>query len=509
MILREKELKERLLEGVNLIGDIVGSTLGPKGKLVLIDDNGNPYITKDGVTVARSMSHEDFAINSAIELIKQVAEKTVKDAGDNTSTACILAQSLINNGFNKIGRVGNKIDFLKGFDFASNIVKENIQKLSKPITTIEEAENVALISSNGDKEISSLIGDALRQVGLKGNIHVIKNGAGKTFLDITKGFKFAKGIAAQQLLNKEGKCVIDNAYIVVYNGDLMHFNPVKSVLQDIFEEYGNVNVVLIAHTFGGSVLDNCLLNRQQGVLNIYPVEAPSFGVNRGEILEDICVLTSEITELPSTITEPITGFAGKVLITRDFTTIFDGFNCKENLDYRINKIENQIQECNDIIELQVLKERVSNLRQNVATLYIGGLTDADTNERADRIDDAVCAVRSAIEEGIVVGGGNTYIQCALKLKEEEPDNNNSYLEGYSVIIDALYEPFKRLCENSDYPSINTISSAYDYGIDFSTNMNVNLLDKGIIDSAKACRVAFENAVAVAKVFLNINSFIKI
>ncbi len=507
MVLKEKELKDKLIDGVNLIGDTVGSTLGPKGKLVLIDDNGFPYITKDGFTVAKAMSHEDPVLNSAIELIKQVADKTVRDVGDATTTSIVLAQSLINKGFKNISTVNNRIEFFKGLDCAVESVLKDIKEYSKPVETIEEAKNVALVSANGDSSISELIGEALLNVGLKGNIHVVKNGCGKTFLEVTNGFRFAKGMAAAQLLNKEGKCVIENVHLVIYNGDLMHFNPVNEVLQEIYEEHGCCNVLLIAHTFGGSVIDNCLLNRQQSILNIYPVEAPSFGVNRNNILEDICVLCSDIDELPSTITSPIVGFVKKVIITRDFTTLFNGLG-----DYRvferIDKINNEINECSDIIELQVLKERVSNLGQNVATLYVGGLTDADTNERADRIEDAICAVKSAIEEGIVVGGGNTYVQCNINLQIAKKNGSNSFMAGYNTIVDALCEPFKRLCYNSEYMALDMFSSKYHYGVDFRNNQNVNLLESGIIDSSKACRVAFENAVAVAKVFLNINSFIR-
>ncbi len=508
MVFREKELKGKLLEGVNLIGDIVGSTLGPKGGLVLIDDNGIPYITKDGVTVAKSLSHEDVVVNSAIELIKQVADKTVKDAGDGTSTSIVLAQSLISNGISEINLVSDIVEFFKGMDYASELVVSTIKHLAKPVNTIEEAKNVALISANGDSSISNLIGEALKEVGLKGNIHVVKNGAGKTYLDITKGFKFAKGMASAQLLNKEGKCVLKNPFIVIYNGDLMHFNSVQEVLQGIYEANGCIDVVLIAHTFNGSVIDNCILNKNQGILNIYPVEAPSFGTNRNDILEDICILTSSETELPSTITDPICGMADKIIITKDSTTIF-GIYDQGHLDYRIDKISNQITECSDIIELQVLKERVSNLKQNVATLFIGGLTDADTNERADRIEDAVCAVKSAIEEGVVVGGGNTYnyIGNDLNSIDNVHYESESFQAGFDVVLTALWQPFNRLVKNSNYKNENKPTS-YHNGIDFSVNEEVNLFDKGIIDSAKACRVAFENAIAVAKVFLNINSFIK-
>lgn len=509
MILREKELKEKLIEGVNLVGDVVGSTLGPKGRLVLIEDNGVPYITKDGVTVTKAMSHEDSVVNSAIELLKQVAEKTVKDAGDGTTTSIVLAKNLITNGIKAIGECDNIIDFFNGFDNASKAVVETITGLAKPVETIDQAKNVALVSANNDKEISELIGEALNNIGLKGNIHVVKNGVGKTYLDVTKGFKFAKGMASIQLLNKEGKCVLKNPVIIIYNGDLMHFNPVQDLLQDVYERNGCVDVLLLAHTFNGSVIDNCILNKNQGILNIYPVEAPSFGSNRNNILEDICVLTSTETELPTTITEPLFGMADKVIITKDSTTIFGVYN-QENLDYRIEKLENEITECDDIIELQVLKERVSNLKQNVATLYIGGLTDSDTNERADRIEDAVCAVKSAVEEGVVEGGGNTYNYCAtnLEFNREIAHMNRSYSAGYNTVIDSLISPFRQLCENSKYDILKADTTGTK-GVDFRINKSSNLMENGIIDSAKACRVAFENAIAVTKVFLNIDSFVKI
>ncbi len=510
MILREKELKEKLLEGVNIIGDVVGSTLGPKGKLVLIDDNGFPYITKDGVTIAKAMNHEDPIINSAIELIKQVADKTVRDAGDATTSSVLLAQALVNYALKYCDTQEediNMVDFLKGFDEAVEDAVKRIKKIARPIETIEDAVNVARISANGDESISSLIGQALDAVGLKGNIHVVKNSSGKTYLEVTNGFRFAKGIQQYQLLDKSGKSILEDVYIVIYNGDLMHFNPVQEALQNIYEEKPCANVLLLAHTFGGNVLDNCILNRNQNILNIYPIEAPSFGVNRNNILEDICILISEHDDLPSTIIEPIIGHANKVIITRDSTTIFNGLGDHRVFE-RIDKIEDHIKECDDIFELQVLKERASNLRQNVATLYIGGLTDSDINERADRIEDAVCAVKSAVEEGIVPGGGTTYLRVADYVinKGEE---NRGYGFGRACISAALAAPIVELASNSGYTGEIRFAEMKDgYGVNFVNNEIVNMWDSGIIDSAKACRVAFENAAAVARVFINIDSFVK-
>lgn len=517
MVLRNKELKEKLLEGVNLIGDVVGSTLGPKGKLVLIDDSGIPYITKDGVTVAKSMSHSDPVVNSAIELVKQVADKTVKDASDGTSTSIILAKELITKGFEAIKEDTNIVEFIKGIDYASEIVVNKIKELARPVETVEDAKNVANISANGDKNISDLIGEALKEVGLKGTIHVVKNSGGRTFLDVTKGFKFAKGLP-QQFLDKSGKSVIDDPYVIIYNGDLNILEPVKRTLQDIYEEIPKANVVLLAHSFGGGVLDSCLLNRQQNILNIYPIEAPSFGPNRNNILEDIANLVSDKSDLHATITEPIIGHCGKVIATKDTTTIFDGTASDINVMSRIEKIENEIKSSDDILEVQVLKERVSNLKNNVATLYIGGLTDADINERADRIDDAVGAVRSAVEEGVVLGAGSTYLDCEFHLIKNQPNKeNDSFINGYIIVMDSLLAPLNKLKENSNLDEIIQVDNNQltdnaiikNCGINFSTNKVVDLWNAGIIDSAKVARTAFENAIAVAKVFLNINSYVKV
>jgi chaperonin GroEL len=510
-VLQNKELKKKILEGVNLIGDVVSSTLGPMGHLVLIDNNGDPYVTKDGVTVAKSMYSDDPVVNSVMGLIKQTAEKTVKDAGDGTSTSIVLAKSLINNGFENLSEQTQLVDFFKGIDFAAEIVSEKIRSISRKIETSESARNVAHISSNGDYVVSDIIYEALNEVGLKGTIHVVKNSTGKTFLDVTKGFKFNKGIATLQLLDKSGKTEIRNPWVIIYNGDLMHMEPILEPLQDLYEEQGCANVLLIAHTFGGSVLDSCISNRNSGILNIYPVEAPSFGTNRNAILEDICTLCSNTPDLPSTITEPVYGQFGKVIITKDTTTLFEGFGSDTNVASRIEKLESEISDTEDIFAVQVLKERISNLKNNVATLYIGGLTEADINERADRIEDAVCAVQSAIEEGITPGGGKTYLICQDHLDALEfngLDVSSDFYLGYKTIKDSLFAPFEKLMENSGFNGDYSVEKLYE-GIDFRNNSIVNLWDSGIIDSAKASRVAFENAVAIAKIILNTNSYVRI
>lgn len=507
--LQNKELKDKLLEGVNLVGDIVGSTLGPHGRFVLIDDNGHPYVTKDGVTVAKSISHEDRVINSAVELIKQTADKTVRDAGDGTSTSVVLAKALIANSFNTISENNPSIiEFIKGIDFAAKIISEKIVDMAKKVETVDDVENIARISANGDTSISSLIKEAASKVGIDGTIHVVKNSTGKTYLDVTPGFKFAKGPVVPNLISKEGKDILDDVYVVIYNGDLNLMEPVLGTLQDIAET-GKHNVLLLAHSFGGSVIDNCILNKNGGILNIYPVEAPSFGVNRNSILEDICVLTSDVSDLPSTITEPIIGRCGKVILTRDTTTLFDGFGNDTNVAIRIEKLEGEKKECDDVLALQVIKERLSNLRANVATLYIGGLTEADINERADRIDDAVCAVRSAVEEGIVLGGGKTYMICFDHLDTVVfnglYDISSDFYLGYKVVQDSLFAPFETLMSNSAFEG-SYACELYE-GIDFRNNEIVNLWESGIVDPAKASRVAFENAVAITKIILNINSYI--
>jgi chaperonin GroEL len=508
MVLKGEDLKAKLKVGVDLIGNTVGSTLGPKGKLVLINDTGFPYVTKDGVTVAKAINDEDEVVNSAISLIRQASEKTVSDASDGTTSSCVLAQALINSALETITEKTNIIEFQRGIDKAAEVVVNTIKEKAKKVETTEDAINVAKISANGDESISSLIGEAIDQVGLKGVIHVVKNSTGKTYLDVTKGFKFSKGMASEALLDKSGKTIIEDAYVLIYNGDLAIMGPILEKLQDM-ADYGCVNILLLAHSFGGGVIDNCILNKNSNVLNIYPVEAPSFGLNRAAILEDITVLTTEHAELPNTIIEPLAGKAKRVVITRDSCTIYEGAGIQTNIEDRLIKLQTEIDECEELNAETLLKERLSNLKNNVATLYIGGVTEADINERADRIDDAVGAVRSAVEEGIVVGGGQTYLNAFMRLEHgEELIGTESFKDGMCCVMDALQAPYHKLCENSNYHSPNIRIANYGMGVNFSNNKIVNLWGEGVIDSAKVARCAFENAVAVAKVFININSYVR-
>lgn len=504
---------EKLKQGFDTVGNAVKTTLGPMGKVVLID-MGVPYVTKDGVTVTKSITLKDKHADYGASLLKQTAQKTVEEAGDGTTTSVILAQKMVDEGYRHLMAGTKAIHLTKGINKAVNKAVEVIKKMSLPVKNVETAKRVATISANNDTEIGDIIGNALDKVGLNGTIHIAASQNNDTYLDLTEGFKFAKGVVTNHFFNRgETSKVLDDAYIVIYNGDLNLFNPVIETLQDIVvANPGRVpNVLMIAHSFSGKVIDNFITNNNQGVLNSCVVEAPLFGEKRLAVLEDIVVLTSKENELLSTSTKPIVGRAKKIVVSRDNTIIFGGEGDAKNLKDREDALIKELETTNDGFHKDVLKQRISNLRSNVATIYVGGRTEAEVEEKRDRVEDAVEAVTSAVEEGIVIGGGMTYHKIAEELKNLQLDSEE--MIGVKIVQEALREPFRQLMKNSGVEldvstagDINQLNKK-DMGFNFTNGKIVDLMKEGIIDSAKVERVALQNAASTAKMFLNISAIV--
>jgi chaperonin GroEL len=508
----DTEARELLKEGVDQLANAVKVTLGPKGRNVVIEKKfGAPQITKDGVTVAKEVELEDKFQNTGAQLVKSVASKTGDDAGDGTTTATILTQAIVNEGLKNVTAGANPMDLKRGIDKAVAKVVEYIKNNAEVVgDNYDKIEQVATVSANNDPEIGKLLADAMRKVSKNGVITVEDSKTRDTTIGVTEGMQFDRGYLSGYFVTDTDKmeCVMDDPYILIYDKKISNLKEFLPILQPAAES--GRPLLVIAEDVDSEALTTLVVNRLRGSLKICAVKAPGFGDRRKAMLEDIAVLTGGVViseekglKLEQATLEML-GSAKKVTVTKDNTTIVGGAGAKENIQERVNQIKNEIANTKSSYDKEKLQERLAKLAGGVAVLYVGANSEVEMKEKKDRVDDALCATRAATEEGVVVGGGTTYIRAQKELEDLKGDNADEQT-GINIVRRAIEEPLRQIVSNAGGEGAVVVDKVRqgegDYGYNAREDKYEDLRKAGVIDPAKVERVALENAASIAGMFL--------
>ena len=506
------DARELLKRGVDQLANAVKVTLGPKGRNVVIEKKfGAPQITKDGVTVAKEIELEDRFENTGAQLVKSVASKTGDDAGDGTTTATILTQAIVNEGLKNVTAGANPMDLKRGIDKAVKAVVDYIQAHAEQVgDNYDKIEQVATVSANNDPEIGKLLADAMRRVSKDGVITIEESKTRDTSIGVVEGMQFDRGYLSGYFVTDADKmeCVMENPYILIYDKKISNLKDFLPILQPAAES--GRPLMVIAEDVDSEALTTLVVNRLRGGLKICAVKAPGFGDRRKAMLEDIAVLTGGvvISEEKGLKLEQATlemcGTAKKVVVSKDNTTIVDGSGKKESIADRVAQIKNEIANTTSSYDKEKLQERLAKLAGGVAVLYVGATSEGEMKEKKDRVDDALCATRAAMEEGVVAGGGTTYIRALDALKTLKGDNADE-TTGIKIVERAIEEPLRQIVSNAGGEGsvvVNKVAEGSgDFGYNARTDVYEDMRKAGIIDPAKVARVALENASSIAGLFL--------
>ena len=504
--------REELKNGVDALADAVKVTLGPKGRNVIIEKKfGAPHITKDGVSVAREIELEDPFQNMGAQLVKEVASKTGDDAGDGTTTATVLAQSIIAVGLKNVAAGANPMDLKRGIDKAVTAVVAEIKEMAEEVgDDFKKIEDVARVSANNDETIGRLIAEAMQKVKKEGVITVDEAKGTETTIDIVEGMQFDRGYISPYFVTNTEKmeCVMDAPYILLYDKKISNLKDLLPVLEASAQS--GRPLLIIAEDVDQEALATLVVNRLRGSLKICAVKAPGFGDRRKEMLEDIAILTggTVISEEKgmqlSTATLQDLGTAEKVTVNKETSTIVNGAGNKDAIAARVAQIKSQIETTTSDYDREKLQERLAKLAGGVAVLHIGAPSEVEMKEKKDRVDDALSATRAAIAEGIVPGGGVAYIRCLAALKDLKGDNDDEQT-GIAIVERAIEEPLRQIAANAGVEGAVVVQKVSegkgDFGYNARTDKYENLLAAGVIDPAKVTRVALENAASIAGMFL--------
>jgi chaperonin GroEL len=506
------EARDLLKKGVDALADAVKVTLGPKGRNVVIDKKfGAPQVTKDGVTVAKEIELAETFENLGAQMVKEVASKTADDAGDGTTTATVLAQSIVNVGLKNVTAGANPMDLKRGIDLAINSVIKSLESQKKSIDVeSDKLEQVASISANNDKEIGELIGRAMKKVGKEGVITVEESKTAEMYDDVVEGMQFDRGYISPYFITDTEKmeAVMENPYILIHDKKVSTMKDLLPVLESTAQT--GRGLVIIAEDVDGEALATLVVNKLRGSLKIAAVKAPGFGDRRKEMLEDIAILTggTVISEevglkLENTTLEML-GQAEKITLDKENTTVVNGAGEKETIDARVAQIKAQIEATTSDYDKEKLQERLAKLAGGVAVLYVGAASEVEMKEKKDRVDDALSATRAAVEEGIIPGGGVAYIRAIDSLAKLEGENEDQNT-GVGIIRRALEEPMRQIVENAGLDGSVVVQKVKEGKGDFGYNARVdqyeNLLESGVIDPTKVARIALENAASIAGMLL--------
>lgn len=508
----DTEARELLKQGVDQLANAVKVTLGPKGRNVVLEKKyGSPLITKDGVTVAKEVELEDKFENTGAQLVKSVASKTGDDAGDGTTTATVLAQAIVNEGLKNVAAGANPMDLKRGIDKAVNKVVAYIKQNAEVVgDNYDKIEQVATVSANNDPEIGKLLADAMRKVSKDGVITIEESKTRDTSIGMVEGMQFDRGYLSGYFVTDTDKmeCVMENPYILIYDKKISNLKEFLPVLQPAAES--GRPLLVIAEDVDSEALTTLVVNRLRGGLKICAVKAPGFGDRRKAMLEDIAVLTGGVVvseekglKLEQTTLEML-GTAKKVTVSKDNTTVVDGAGSKENIEARVAQIKNEIANSTSSYDKEKLQERLAKLSGGVAVLYVGANSEVEMKEKKDRVDDALCATRAAIEEGVVLGGGTTYIRAQQELVNLKGDNADEQT-GINIVCRAIEEPLRQIVFNAGLEGAVIVDkvreSKGDNGYNARKDVYEDLRVAGVIDPAKVARVALENAASIAGMFL--------
>jgi chaperonin GroEL len=506
------DARDLLKKGVDQLANAVKVTLGPKGRNVVIEKKfGAPQITKDGVTVAKEVELENKFENTGAQLVKSVASKTGDDAGDGTTTATILTQAIVTEGLKNVTAGANPMDLKRGIDKAVSAVVEYIKAHAEQVgDNYDKIEQVATVSANNDAEIGKLLADAMRKVSKDGVITIEESKSRDTSIGVVEGMQFDRGYLSGYFMTDADKmeCVMDNPYILLYDKKISNLKEFLPILQPAAES--GRPLLVIAEDVDSEALTTLVVNRLRGGLKICAVKAPGFGDRRKAMLEDIAVLTGGvvISEEKGLKLEQATldmlGTADKVTVNKDNTTIVNGHGEKANIQDRVAQIKNEIENTKSSYDKEKLQERLAKLAGGVAVLYVGANSEVEMKEKKDRVDDALCATRAAIEEGIVAGGGTTYIRALDVLKDLQGENADE-TTGIRIVERAIEEPLRQIVANAGGEGsvvVNKVREGEgDFGYNARKDVYEDMRQAGIVDPAKVERVALENAASIAGLFL--------
>ncbi len=511
-ILYSIESRDALKKGIDKLANAVKITLGPRGRNVVMEKKfGAPQVTKDGVTVAKEIELNDPFENMGAQLLREVASKTSDNAGDGTTTATLLAQSIINIGIKNVTAGANPMELKHGIDKAVENVVESLKKISEEVgDDYNKIEQVARVSANNDATIGKLIAEAMKKVKKEGVITVEEAKGIETTVDVVEGMQFDRGYISPYFVTNTEKmeAVMENPFILIHDKKISSMKEFLPILEATAQN--GRPLVIIAEDIEGEALSTLVLNKLRGSIRVVAVKAPGFGDRRKEMLEDIGILTggTVITEergfkLENTKIDML-GTAEKVIVDKDNTTIVNGNGKKADITARINQIKVQIQNTTSQYDKEKLQERLAKLSGGVAVLYIGAATEVEMKERKDRVDDALHATRAAVEEGIVPGGGVAYIRAMQELKNLKGDTEDEQV-GIDIIKRALEEPLRQISENAGLEGsviVNKVKEGKgDFGFNAQTEKFEPLLKSGVIDPTKVARIALQNAASIASTFL--------
>lgn len=510
------EAREKLMEGVNILADAVKVTLGPSGRNVMITKGVNaPVVTKDGVTVAKSIDLEDEFANQGAQMAKEAASKTNDAAGDGTTTATVLAQAIAREGLKTVAAGANPMEIKLGIDKTVDALIEELNKNAIKVKDKSSVAQVGIISANGDTEIGNLIADAVDRVGEDGVITVEESKTAETTLDVVEGMQFNNGYLSPYFVTNPEKmeCVLENPYVLLVNHKV-------SVLQDMINMLEYVNqqgrpLLIIAEDVDSEALAALVMNKLRGILRVAAVKAPGYGDSRMNNLKDLAVITKGeliADELGIKLSEadPVClGSAKTVKITKDHTTIIEGAGAKEDIDALVTQLKNQIATTESEYEKAQLQERVARIAGGVAVIKVGAATEVEMNEKKDRVDDALHATKAAVEEGIVAGGGTALIRAAQSIKMDQLDEDQEI--GKRIVLRAIEEPMRQIVLNAGQePSVivNKVKELTgNQGYDARDDKFYDLVEHGIIDPVKVTKNALKNAASIASMILTTNCVI--
>ena len=512
-----EDARKKLFNGVNKLADTVKVTLGPKGRNVVLDKNyGAPLITNDGVTIAKEIELPDPFENMGASLVKEVSTKTNDVAGDGTTTATVLAQAMLKEGIKNVAAGGDVLSIKRGMDKATNVVVEELKKISSPIKGKEDIARVASISAN-DPEIGELIADAMEKVSKDGVITIEESKTSTTEVNVVEGMEFNKGYVSPYLVTDTEKMetIMDNPYILITDKKISTIQEILPLLEKLSQSGGKL--AIIADDFESEALSTLILNKLRGVLNVVCVKAPGFGDSRINTLEDIAILTGgqviskdlgmdlkevEIDQL---------GRAKQIKVTKDSTIIVDGSGSKEALKERVNLIRNQIAETKVKYDQDKLRDRLAKLTGGVAVIEVGAATEVEMKDKKLRIEDALAATKAAVEEGILPGGGTAYVNVIPKIEELLATLSDGEKIGAKIIIKALEEPVKQIATNAGLDGSVILekvkNSKPGIGFDAAKEEYVDMKKAGIVDPTKVTRSAIQNAESVASMILTTESVV--
>jgi len=507
----DSEAREKMKRGVDTLANAVKVTLGPKGRNVIIDKKfGSPQITKDGVTVAKEIELEDAVENMGAQLVKEVASKTADQAGDGTTTATVLAQSIYTIGSKNVAAGANPMDLKKGIEKAVDAIVKDLKKQSRPITTSNEIAQVATISANNDSEIGKMISSAMDKVGREGVITVEEARGTETEVKTVEGMQFDRGYLSAYFVTNTDKMEVEleKPFILISEKKVSSMKELLPVLE-VVAQTGRP-LLIISEDVDGEALATLVVNKIRGALKVAAVKAPGFGDRRKAMLEDIAILTGGTViaeergfKLENATVEYL-GQADKIIIDKDNTTIVNGTGSKDDINNRVNQIKSQIENTTSDYDREKLQERLAKLSGGVAILYIGAATEVEMKEKKDRVDDALHATRAAVEEGIIAGGGVALIRAIGSLDKLKGENEDQ-ITGINIIRQAVESPLRTIVANAGGEAsvvVNAVRAGKDdFGYNAREDKYENMIAAGIIDPTKVTRLALENAASIAGLLL--------